>query len=81
MSQTAPTHRLTRDELAAELRATVAWCIARAEADNGVVSCTGLDDATFAALWQYALNDRSPASLAVVHAAVERHIAGIRRTD
>ncbi|CAM3635787.1 hypothetical protein H7J08_07840 [Mycobacterium frederiksbergense] len=77
MSRVAPTRQLTRDELVAELRATLVWCIRRAEADDGVVSCTGLDDATFAALWTYALYDRSPATLAAVHAAAERRIAEI----
>lgn len=79
MSRLAPTRQLTRDELVAELRATLAWCIRRADADDGVVSCTGLDDTTFAALWTYALVDRSPAALAAVHAAAERQIADILR--
>ncbi len=72
--------RLTRNELVAELRATLAWCIDRVRADGGVVSCTGLDDDTLAALYRYAFADRSPVALAAVLAAAERRIAGIRRT-
>lgn len=77
MSVVAPTRRPSPDELAAEMRATLAWCIARADAGNGVVSCTGLDSATEAALYVYAFVDRSPAALADVHAAAERRIAAI----
>lgn len=78
MSVIAPTRRPSPDELAAELRATLAWCIARAEAGDGVVSCTGLDSATEAALYRYAFIDRTPAALAAVHAAAERWIAELR---
>lgn len=74
MSVIAPTRRPSADELAAQLRATLAWCIARAEAGDGVVSCTGLDSATEAALYRYAFIDRSPAALAAVHATAERRI-------
>lgn len=82
MSQIAPTRQLTRHERAAELRAVLAWHISRAEAGDGVVLCSGLGDTdTEAALYRYALVDRSPAALAAVHAAAERRIAGICRTD
>lgn len=78
MSVTAPTRQLSRDELVAELRATLAWHIARAEAGDGVVLCSGLGDTeTEAALYRYALVDRSPAALAAVHAAAERRITEI----
>jgi hypothetical protein len=80
MSQIAPTRELTADELVAELRATLAWCIDRVHAGGGVGSCTGLDDDTLAALYRYAFADRTPAALAAVHAAAEQRIAGIRRT-
>ncbi|KRD19805.1 hypothetical protein ASE48_22545 [Mycobacterium sp. Root265] len=78
MSVTAPARQLTRDELVDELRAVLAWHIARAEAGDGVVLCSGLGDTdTEAALYRYALVDRSPAALAAVHAAAERRIADI----
>lgn len=82
MSVVAPTRHPSPDELVSELRATLAWHIGRAEAGDGVVPCSGLGDTdTEAALYRYALVDRSPDALAAVHAAAERRIAGIRRTD
>ncbi|MEH3129120.1 MAG: hypothetical protein PGN27_04055 [Mycolicibacterium neoaurum] len=74
MSVVAATGQLTRDEHVAELRAALQWCIAGADAGDGIVTCTGLDDDTLAALYRYAFADRSPAALARVHAAFSRRI-------
>lgn len=82
MSVVAPTRRPSREELVAELRAALAWHIARAEAGDGVVLCSGLgDSATEAALYRYAFVDRSHAALAAVHAAAERRIGHLRVTS
>lgn len=45
MSMCAPTRELSRAELTAELRRTLAWAIDRVETHGAVYSCTGLDTA------------------------------------
>jgi hypothetical protein len=75
MSRLAPVRELTAAERVAELRAALAYALARIDRDGSATSCTGLGDETEAALYRYAVA-RTPAALADVHAAFERRIAG-----
>lgn len=72
VSQLAPTAPLT----AAELRRVFAWQVDRIAQGEGFRTCSGLDDATAAALYAYTVR-RDPAALAAAHAANERRIAGL----
>ncbi|WP_237569639.1 hypothetical protein [Mycolicibacterium lacusdiani] len=77
MSRLAPVRELTAAERVAELRAAMAFALARIDRDGSVTSCTGLSDDVEAALYRYArTRTRTPAALADVHAAAERRIAG-----
>ena len=75
MSVLAPVGERSATDLAAELRAAFVFVLARIADGQGVLTCTGLDDATVAALLAYAATD-DPADLAAAAARNERRIAG-----